>query len=175
MSGETSGPPSFNSLLLMPSGRVSTEPQRARCGRAANFLHFCLFAQQSLTTMSPWLTTVENWLMGELIRGYIPSWIKHDMCYLYCGFACVVRLLFKSTENADLVKKIFEIIYSLKIREISLKSHTDIGQKGVINPTNTWAHTCTQTPWWKKQYRPAPTHNVCWSQHLLCFGDHILL
>lgn len=47
MSGETSGPPSFNSLLLMPSGRVSTEPQRARCGRAANFMHSaCLLSSR---------------------------------------------------------------------------------------------------------------------------------
>lgn len=83
--------------------------------------------------------------MGELIRRYIPSWIKHDMYYLYCGSAYVVRLFVKSTENADLVKKIFEIIYSLKIREISLKVHTDIDQKGVIYPTNTCTHTCTQT------------------------------
>lgn len=50
----------------------------ARCQFAA----LCLFALWSLTIMSPWLTTVEKWLMGELIRRYIPSWIKHDMCYL---------------------------------------------------------------------------------------------
>lgn len=34
------------------------------------FAVLCLFALQSLPT-------VDNWLIGELIRRYIPSWIKH--------------------------------------------------------------------------------------------------
>lgn len=70
--------------------------------------------------------------MGELIRRYIPSWIKHDTCYLYCkpAFPCMLNQL----KMLILLKRFLRKKYCKTMQSGSSEVDTK-PKKGLISPS----------------------------------------